>query len=105
MKKEWIIEYINEFILYHSDINGIGGLDKILDRYTFEEVLKRNVNMANKDYAKSQNRCPGMTFLLIRESDNKIVENASLRWNLTPYMIDFGGHIGYSIRLTERRKG
>ena len=34
-RKNEIIEYINEFVEYKSDINGTGSLDKILDGYTF----------------------------------------------------------------------
>ena len=34
-RKNEIIDYINEFVEYKSDINGTGSLDKILDGYTF----------------------------------------------------------------------
>lgn len=30
-RKEEIFEYINEFVEYNSDINGTGGLDKIIE--------------------------------------------------------------------------
>ena len=43
--------------------------------------------------------------MLIREDDNKIVGTINIRWNLTQEMLNFGGHIGYGIRPTERRKG
>jgi hypothetical protein len=39
-RKEYIVEYINEFAEYKSDLNGIGSLDKILECYTFEEALE-----------------------------------------------------------------
>ena len=29
----------------------------------------------------------------------------NIRYDLTPNMLEFGGHIGYGIRPTERRKG
>ena len=61
--------------------------------------------MKDEDFAKSVGRCPGNTFLLIRESDNRIVGTLNLRWNLNEEMLRFGGHIGYGIRPTERRKG
>ena len=50
-------------------------------------------------------RCQSKTFLLIRENDNKIVGSINVRWNLNEEMLKFGGHIGYGIRPTERRKG
>ena len=61
--------------------------------------------MKNELYAKSINRVPGKTFLLIRKDDNKIVGTINIRWNLSEKMLKFGGHIGYGIRPTERRKG
>jgi len=44
------------------------------------------------------------TFFAVRESDNKIVGVINLRHTLTPKFIN-SGHIGYSVRPTERRKG
>ena len=103
-RKDEIIEYLDEFIKYNSNINGTGSLDKIYDGYTFEEALERCLNMKNEWYAKSINRVPGKTFLLIRKDDNKIVGTINIRWNLSEKMLKFGGHIGYGIRPTERRK-
>lgn len=104
-RKDGIIEYLDEFVKYNSNINGTGSLDKIYDGYTFEEALERCLNMKNEEYAKSINRVPGKTFLLIRKNDNKIVGTINIRWNLSEKMLEFGGHIGYGIRPTERRKG
>ena len=104
-RKDEIIEYLDEFVKYNSNINGTGSLDKIYDGYTFEEALERCLNMKNEEYAKSINRVPGKTFLLIRKDDNKIVGTINIRWNLSEDMLKFGGHIGYGIRPTERRKG
>ena len=47
-RKNEIIEYINEFVLYKSNINGTGSLDKILEGYSFEQVLERCLNMENE---------------------------------------------------------
>ena len=104
-RKDEIIGYLDEFVKYNSNINGTGSLDKIYDGYTFEEALERCLNMKNEWYAKSINRVPGKTFLLIRKDDNKIVGTINIRWNLSEKMLKFGGHIGYGIRPTERRKG
>lgn len=91
--------------MYNSDINGSGGLDKILSGYTFEQALDRCLNMRNEEYAKKLGRCQAKTFLLIRKNDNKIIGTINIRWNLTEKMKQFGGNIGYGIRPTERRKG
>ena len=104
-RKDDIIDYLDEFVKYKSDINGTGSLDKIYEGYTFEQALERCLSMENREYAESVGRCPGKTFLLIRESNNKIVGTINVRWNLNEEMLRFGGHIGYGIRPTERRKG
>jgi predicted acetyltransferase len=104
-RKDEIVDYINEFVEYNSDINGTGSLDLILDGYSIEQSIERCLNMENKEYAESVGRCQGKTLLLIRENDNKIVGTINIRWNLNEAMLRFGGHIGYGIRPTERRKG
>lgn len=104
-RKNEIIDYINEFVEYKSDINGTGSLDKILDGYTFEQALESCLNMQYEEYAKKFGRCQGKTFLLIRKNDDKIIGTINVRWNLTEEMKRFGGNIGYGIRPTERRKG
>ena len=104
-RKEDIIEYLDEFVKANSEINGSGGLDKIYEGYSFEDALNRCLNIENEEYARSIGHCPGKTFLLIRQSDNRLVATINLRWNLTEEMLKFNGHIGYGVRPTERRKG
>lgn len=41
----------------------------------------------------------------MRENDNKIVGMINIRLSLNDKLKKFGGHIGYSIRPTERQKG
>ena len=44
-------------------------------------------------------------FLAIRESDSRLVGMLQVRHTLNDYLRQFGGHIGYSVRPGERRKG
>lgn len=104
-KEKEIIEYINEFVLYNSDINGMSSLPKILEGYTFNQALEECLNMQNESYAKKLKRCQSKTFLFIRENDHKIIGTINIRWNLPDNRKQFGGNIGYGIRPTERNKG
>ena len=44
-------------------------------------------------------------FLAIREEDNQLVGMINIRHTLNEYLYNYGGHIGYSVRKIERRKG
>jgi predicted acetyltransferase len=44
-------------------------------------------------------------YLAIREDDNKLVGIINIRHTLNDYLYNFGGHIGYSVRKAERKKG
>ena len=104
-RKEEIIAFLQEFKEAGSEINGSGSLDRVLRGYPFEEALDRCLRMEDKTYAEKMGRCPGKTFLLIRENDERIIGTINIRWNLNEEMLQFGGHIGYGIRPSERRKG
>lgn len=104
-RKEDIIGYLNEHVQAGSDIHGSGSLDRILSGWTFERALERCLRMEEKDYALKEGRCPGRTFLLIRESDSALIGTINVRWDLSEAMLRFAGHIGYGIRPSERGKG
>ena len=72
---------------------------------TYEEWLDDVIKCQEKEYAESKTLVPGTTFFTIRESDNKIIGMVNLRHYLNDYLKNIGGHIGYGIRPTERRKG
>lgn len=104
-RKDQILDYINEIIIYNSETNGLGALSKIIEGYSFEEALEICLNMQNKEYAKRLGKSQVKTFLLIRKNDDKIIGCINIRWNLTKYMKKYSGNIGYGIRPTERNKG
>lgn len=100
-RKNEAIEYINEFYEYKSDINGTGGLQRFLDNY--EGWLEK----LEEDYKREPNeeKVPARTYFLIRSNDNKIIGMINIRLALNERLKKYGGHIGYSIRPTERGKG
>lgn len=99
--KQQAIEYINEFFEYKSEINGVGGLDRFLDNY--EDWLMKLEDDRNR--IPNEEKVPAETFFLVRKNDNKIVGMINIRLALNERLKKFGGHIGYSIRPTERKKG
>lgn len=104
--KEAATQYINEFYEYKSQIHGLGGLDIALEKgLTYEEWTENSIKMHDKKYAYSKEKVPAVTYFLLRQNDNRIVGSIDLRFELNDYLRNYGGHIGYSIRPTERRKG
>ena len=100
-RKSEAIAFIHEFHEFGSEINGTGGLLRYLDNY--EGWLEK----LNKDYSRepSEEKVPARTFFLIRANDNKIIGMINIRLALNERLRHYGGHIGYSIRPTERGKG
>lgn len=100
-RKDEAIAYIREFINCGLDINGTGGLDSYLDDY--EGWLEK----LEADYTREpgEERVPARTYFLIRERDDRIVGMINIRLALNRRLSRYGGHIGYSIRPTERRRG
>ena len=101
-RKDEARDFIEEFINCNSKIYGSGGLD---DEYkNYEKWLETNELKKYPDTCPD-NKCPGFTYFLIRENDNKIIGMINIRYNLNEFMLRYGGHIGYSIRPSERNKG
>ena len=100
-RKDDAVAYIKEFHEFGSDINGSGGLQRYLDAY--EGWLEK----LNEDYSRVPNeeKVPARTYFLIRESDKRIVGMINIRLALNERLNHYGGHMGYSIRPTERGKG
>lgn len=99
--KLMILDYKNEFILNNDSMDGSSGLRDYND---YNEWLDK-LNNQLKEETTLKNLVPSTTLLAIRKSDNKMVGIIDIRHKLNNYLFNFGGHIGYSIRKSERRKG
>lgn len=77
----------------------------LLDQLDFPQWLKytvqnRKLETVRNDWVVCE------TFFAVREGDGKIVGMLDLRHNLDhPFLAAYGGHIGYAVRPSERRKG
>ncbi len=99
--KEKAIAYIREFYDYGSEIHGSGSLDRYLKESTYEAWLKKiqgDLDIANLPETK----VPELTYFYVREEDNRILGMVNIRLTLNEFLKKEGGHIGYSIRPTER---
>ena len=48
---------------------------------------------------------PSEVFLALRRADEKVVGIMDYRHPLSPFLMQYGGNVGYSVRPSERRKG
>ncbi|EHK2441766.1 GNAT family N-acetyltransferase [Clostridium perfringens] len=99
--KNEIEEYKNEFILNGDSMDGCAGLGNIESFEEWIQILKDNSNISTV----REGFVPSSTYMAIRESDNRIVGMIDIRHFLNDYLEKFGGHIGYSVRKSERQKG
>lgn len=101
--KEKAIQFVEEFYAYDSEINGSGAMDRFLKESTYEAWLDKV--LADMDIANIEKpRVPRLTYFYVREEDDKIVGMINIRLALNDFLREEGGHIGYCIRPTERRR-
>lgn len=98
--KNQVLEYKNEFIQDGDDLSGTSYLE---DYHAYEEWMKFVFD--NEDECTKHTEVTASVFLAIREEDNKLVGMINIRHTLNEYLYNYGGHIGYSVRKVERRKG
>ena len=92
--KELKTDFINN---NEPRIQGSGSIDKYDD---LNEWLK-SINEIEK--GKNEKLVPSTYYLIL--SDEEVVGTISMRHYLTKDLEEFGGHIGYSIKPSARRKG
>lgn len=94
--------YKKEFFDYEeSVING----SALLDHLEYDQWLE-NIIMNSQEHTVRSDWVLAHTFFAVRKSDQKIVGMIDVRHSLeNEFLRKYGGHIGYSVRPTERRKG
>ena len=104
--KNQAINLINEVEKVDKDERiryaGFSGLQKYKDNY--EDWLKEIEKYTKKETLPKE-WVIGDVFFSVRKKDNKLVGIINIRHELNDYLYNYGGHIGYSILPSERRKG
>lgn len=100
------INFINEVEAVDTDekirYSGFSNLQMYKNNYS--EWLKELEIYRNKETVPD-GKVVGDTFFTVRKLDNKIVGIINIRHELNDFLYINGGHIGYSILPSERRKG
>jgi len=97
--KEQVMEYRKRFLENNDELHGTARLEEVEKYEEWLEFEKR----ALERYG--ENCVPSTIYLCIRVRDNKLVGIIEFRHDLTEFLLNYGGNIGYSIHPEERRKG
>ncbi len=96
------LKYRQEHINHGEPVLHGGSLFDMINSY--DEWLDHLKSNASPETVK-----PGWvvssTFFAVRENDGRIVGMVDIRHSLNDFLRNYGGHIGYGVRPSERRKG
>jgi len=96
---EQVMCYKEEMLANKDNLDGCAGLEEVesFDEWIeFEDRLKRKYG---------EGYVPSEVFLAVREADNKVVGIIDFRHPLSPFLLQYGGSIGYSVLPSQRQKG
>ena len=96
-----IAAYRQEFLDRGDSLDGTGGLSNYLDPADWLAWLDTLADPATRP----EGFVPSTTLLCIRKADERLVGMIDIRHELNDHLLNFGGHIGYSVRPDERQKG
>lgn len=97
--EEQVMNYRKSFFESGDSFDGCSGLEEC-------ETYDKWLDFENRLKAKyGDSYVPSSVFLAIRQEDNKVVGMIDCRHYLSEFLANYGGHIGYSVLPSERRKG
>lgn len=98
---EEIRAFRQEFLDVGDSMDGTGPLRRFADpaEWLRETESYRNRNTVPEDIVQATQ------FICVRESDGKLVGMLQVRHYFNDYLEKYAGHIGYSVRPSERKKG
>lgn len=97
-----ITEYRQEFLDSGDSMDGCGNLREC----SSAEEWIHGINMAENEETCPKHKVRSNTYIAIRLNDDKIIGVIDFRHHINhPILSVWGGHIGFSVRPSERRKG
>lgn len=99
--KEKVLAYKREFIENKDSMDGTAGLG---NAETFEEWYNAFYDNLNEKTVRD-GLVPATTYMAVSSADGRLIGMIDIRHRLNDYLLNFGGHIGYSIRKSERQQG
>lgn len=97
--EDQVMTYRRAFLQAGESFDGCAGLEETEDYRDWLDFEGRLSRKYGEGYTPSTVR------LAVRQADGKVVGIIDLRHRLTPFLLRFGGNIGYSVLPQERGKG
>ena len=94
-------DYRREFLEYGGSMDGAGGLRRLESGRAWLDEVER----FSRPETVPEGKVPSTQFILVRASDDRLLGMLQLRRELNAYLAKVAGHIGYSVRPSERRRG
>lgn len=99
--KDQIESYRQDFLEFGGSMDGAGSLRRFENA---EDWIKDSEKSSNPETVP-EGLVPATQFIYVRKSDGKMIGVIQVRHYLNEYLKKYAGHIGYSVRPSERRKG
>lgn len=103
------IEYKDEYISFYEDWKASGEdiVPWVVEKepYDFTTMVNFLYAQDSEEKITDEKFVPHTTYWLLNDDSGKIVGAANVRHRLNEKLFNCGGHIGYGIRPSERRKG
>ncbi len=96
-----IAAYKEEFLTNGDSMDGTAGLKSAL---SVTEWIKQ-IALNEREETVQPGFVPSSTYLAIHAQTGRLVGMIDIRHRLNDHLLFTGGHIGYSVRKSERRKG
>lgn len=100
--KDSVLACKKEFEKYDGKVH-IPGSSRLMDAKNYTAWLADVA--ASENLRQPKGKVCATQYIALRKNDDRLVGFIQLRHSLNKELLSDGGHIGYSIRPTERRKG
>ena len=93
--------YRREFLDFGGSMDGAGSLRRLESGRAWLDEVER----FSRPETVPEGKVVSTQFILLREADDRLLGMLQLRHDLNDYLRRIAGHIGYSVRPSERRRG
>jgi predicted acetyltransferase len=83
-------------------VNGVD-LSELADAGAFDELVARLIHNREADAVRPDGQVPATSLWMVQ--DDEVVGFLQIRHRLNDFLLEQGGHIGYSVRPSARRRG